>query len=287
MPFTIYSDTGANYFEDMAAEKQVKIIPLPFIINGEEHRSCDLALVQNVYKLLSDKADIRTSCANELEIEEALSEELEKGNDVLYLTLSSGLSATYDNAKKAEEALKEKYPERKIHIVDSLIGGPGQGLILTYACQMRDEGKSVDEIAEWIEKERLNFAALFTVESLYWLFKGGRVTKTTYRLAQLTQIKPIMHADTSGHLASLGKAIGRKGSIKSIVDKLVDTIENPEEQILFIGHGDCLEDALHLQKLIEKKIKVKGFLIDYLTPTIGAHSGPGTLSVFYKSNHRI
>lgn len=287
MAYTIFTDTGSNYYDTLASENNVKVIPLPFIMKGEEYKDCDVELVKSVYARLRQKEDIHTSCANEEEIESALTPELEKGNDVVYLVFSSGLSATYQNALNVQARLQEKFPDRKIRIVDSLAAALGHGLLVTYACQLRDEGKTVDEVASWLEVNKMRMSHLFTVDSLFWLYRGGRISGATYALAKGLQIKPIMHTDDEGHLTAIAKAIGRKRSIKMMADKFCATIENPEEQIIYLGHGDCLEDALALQKLIEKKVKVKGWYIDYLCPTIGAHSGPGTLAIFYLSKHRI
>lgn len=287
MSYVIFSDSGSDYSDSMAKKMGVKIIPLSFFMKGEEHNVITDELMKETYDLLRQKEQITTSCANVYTITSMLEEELKKGNDVLYLAFSSGLSATYNNGVEAVNKLKEKYPERKIIIIDSLSASLGQGLLLTYACEFKANGESIEDVANFIETNKLRMSHLFTVDEMFYLYQGGRITKSTYLVARFAHIKPIMHTTDEGKLEALDKVIGRKKALNTIVDKVIKTIEEPEKQIIYISHGDCLEEAEYVKEQISKKIKVKDFFIGYISPIIGVHSGPGTIAVFYFSKHRI
>lgn len=287
MSYVIFSDSGSDYSDEMAKKIGVTIIPLSFVMKGEEHKVITDELMKETYDLLRQKEQITTSCANVATIETMIEEELKKGNDVLYLAFSSGLSATYNNGVQAIKNLKEKYPERKIYIVDTLSASLGQGLLLTYACEFKNQGESIDDVRDFVESNKLRMSHLFTVDEMFYLYRGGRITKSTYLIARFAQIKPIMHTSDEGKLEAIGKVVGRKKALNTIVDKVVETIEDPEKQIIYISHGDCYEEAEYVKNQISKRIKVKDFFIGYISPIIGVHSGPGTIAVFYFSKHRI
>ena len=287
MSYVIFSDSGSDYSDLLAKEKNVKIIPLSFIVRGKEYNVNNEEVMKETYQAMRNKESVKTSCANVYTISQMLEEELKKGNDVLYLAFSSGLSATYQNGVEACEGLRKKYPDRKIIIIDTLSASLGQGLLLTYACEFRDQGESIEDVSNFIEANKLRMSHLFTVDEMFSLYNGGRISKSTYLIAQVAKIKPIMHMDDEGKLTAIGKAIGRKKSINTIINKVVETIEEPEKQIIYISHGDCLEEAKYIKDELNKRIKVKDIYIGYIGPVIGGHSGPGTLAVFYFSKHRI
>ncbi len=287
MAYKIFSDTGSNYTDEMAKEKNVTIIPLSFFINGKEYKNSNKQIMEEVYAALRRKENVTTGSINTFTFEEAFTKELEKGNDIIYLAFSSGLSGTYQNAMVAKKNLEEKYPDRKIIVIDSLSATLGQGLLLTYACEFRDSGESLEDVASFIEANKLRMSHLFTVDEMFYLYRGGRITKATYLVARFAAIKPIMHVDDEGHLQALGKVIGRKATLKKMIEMIVETIDEPEKQYIYIAHGDCQDDAMWFKNELEKRFKSKGIFVDYLTPVIGAHSGPGTMAIFYLSKHRI
>ncbi len=287
MSYVIFSDSGSDYSDEMARKQNVKIIPLSYIINGKEYNFVSDELMKETYAALRRKENITTSCANEFTIYSLLEDELRKGNDVLYLAFSSGLSATYENASKACEALRKRYPERKIYLIDSLSASLGQGLLLSYACEFRDQGETIEDIANFLEANKLRMSHLFTVDEMFYLYRNGRITKSTYLVARFAKIKPIMHTDDEGKLTAIDKVVGRKRALSTIIDKVVETIDEPEKQYVYISHGDCIKEAEYVRDELSKRIKVKGFYIGYISPVIGVHSGPGTLAVFYLSKHRI
>ncbi len=287
MSYVIFSDSGSDYSDLMAKKNDVKIIPLSYIIGDKEYDYVTDELMKETYAALRRKENIKTSCANEFTIFSLLEDELKKGNDILYLAFSSGLSATYENASKACDALRKKYPERKIYLIDSLSASLGQGLLLSYACEFRDQGESIDDIAKFLESNKLRMSHLFTVDEMFYLYRNGRITKSTFLVARFAKIKPIMHTDDNGKLTAIDKVIGRKKALLTIIDKVVQTIEEPEKQVIYIAHGDCIKEAEYVKEELSKRINAKGYFIGYISPVIGVHSGPGTLAVFYFSKHRI
>ena len=287
MSYVIFSDSGSDLSNSKSKELNVKIIPLLYTIKNETYDSITDELMKFTYDSLRQREKVSTSCANIYTIQAALEEELKLGNDVLYLTFSSGLSATYANAIEACKNLRELYPNRKVHVIDSLCASGGLALLLIHACNKRNEGLGIDELVSFIEEYKLKMTHLFTVDEMYYLYNGGRINKSTYLIARFAQIKPIMHVSDEGKLTAMDKVIGRRKSLNTIINLIIETIENPEEQILFISHGDCKEDAEYIKRKVLEKINLKDVIIDYISPVIGVHSGPGTIAAFYFSKHRI
>ena len=208
------------------------------------------------------------------------------GQDVLVIAFSSGLSTTYQSAVIAANELAEKYPDRKIRVVDSLCASLGQGLLCWYACKKRDEGLSLEELTDWLEEHKLNLCHWFTVDDLMHLKRGGRVSAATAVVGTMLQIKPVLHVDDEGHLINKSKARGRKASIEALCNKAVELGEGYENDVMYICHGDCLADAEALAALLKKKCGVKEVFIGYTGAVIGSHSGPGTLALFFMGKHR-
>ena len=227
-----------------------------------------------------------TACANEYTFIEHFERELKNGNDVLYIGFSSGLSLTYNNATKAKEELLKKYPERKIICVDSLLASLGQGLMVYSIALYKQSGATIEECVERVINTRQSVNSIFTVKTLANLVRGGRISKLTYALGTAIDVKPTMYVNENGKLLSYGKVLGRKRSVFSLAEKVAKTILNAQEQYVFIAHGDCLEEAKFLAKAIENKVKVKGFIYNYIDPVIAVHSGPDTLAVFYYGVNR-
>lgn len=289
MSYEIITDSTANLPNHIIDRFSVNVIPVPVIVNGEITYSYEKDGKNDLkifYEKLRKKESISTSCINEETFVETFGSVLESGKDILYVAFSSALSVTCANSRAAVSRLAEKYPDRKIYVVDSLGASMGEGLMVYHACTLKENGKTIDEVRDWLEANKLRLAHWFTVEDLYWLFKGGRVKSTSYLLASILNIKPVMHCDDEGRLTAVGKVLGRKKSIAAMVDKMVQTVENPEEQVIFIGHGDCIEDAEYLKNKINEKMKVKEFVTHYIDPVIGAHSGPGTLALFFLGKNR-
>ena len=211
---------------------------------------------------------------------------LEQGQDVLVLAFSSGLSTTYQSAVIAARELEEQYPQRKILVADTLSASMGQGLLVWYACRRRDAGESLEQVYHWVEENKLHLCHWFTVDDLMYLKRGGRISAATALVGTMLQIKPVLHMDDEGHLVSVSKSRGRKASIVALADKMKELGEGYDNSTAFISHGDCLEDAQTLAKLIREKCGVKEVVISYVGAVIGSHSGPGTLALFFLGKHR-
>jgi len=211
---------------------------------------------------------------------------LRSGQDALVLTFSSGLSTTYQSAVIAADELMEKYPDRKVFVVDTLCASLGQGLLVWYACKKRDEGMALEDLRNWVEENKLHLCHWFTVDDLMFLKRGGRVSAATALVGTMLQIKPVLHVDDEGHLINVSKARGRKASIDALAAKVGQLGEGFENETMFISHGDCIEDAQYLAKILKEKYGAKHVHINYVGAVIGSHSGPGTLALFFMGKNR-
>jgi len=287
--FIILTDSSADLDAEMAAKLDVRVLPLGFILddhtyyNYPDNREMDPHVF---YDRLRKEEVATTNAVNVAQYVETLEPLLQAGQDVLVLAFSSGLSTTYNSSLIAVEELREKYPDRKLYTVDTLCASLGQGLLVWYAAKEREKGKSIEEVRDWVEEHKLNLCHQFTVDDLHFLKRGGRISATTAVVGSMLQIKPVLHVDDAGHLINIGKARGRQASLKALVDKMEKTAIDPASQTVFISHGDCLEDARTVERMVKERFGVKEVYINYVGPVIGAHSGPGTLALFYMGRTR-
>ena len=193
---------------------------------------------------------------------------------------------TLEFARLAGEELREKYPERKLFVVDTLCASMGEGLLVWHAGQLKKQGKTIEEVRDWAEENKLHLCHQFTVDDLHFLKRGGRISATTAVVGTMLKIKPVLHVDDGGKLVNLGKARGRKASLKALVDRMEETAIDPAGQTVFISHGDCMEDAEYVAGLVKERMGVQDVRINYVGPVIGAHSGPGTLALFHLGSRR-
>ena len=285
--FKIITDSCCDFTEQMYTELDVAYAPLSVMYNGESHNNfSDEKAVKAFYDELRAGVMATTSAANPDGWAAVMEPALKEGKDVLVMAFTSGLSATYQSAVIAGEDLKEKYPERKIVVVDTLCAALGQGLLVWYACKKRDEGMSLEEVAAWVEENKLHLCHWVTVDDLSHLKRGGRISATTALVGTMLNIKPIIHVDNEGHLINSAKVRGRKGAIEYIAAKMGETGVGYDNETVFIGHGDCPEDAAALAEIVKRDYGVKNVVIGYVGPVIGAHTGPGVLVVFYMGQHR-
>lgn len=282
--FFILTDSSADLGVDMVRQLDVQVLPLSFSMgtqiyhNYPDNREID---PHAFYQLLRQGQVATTSAINMAQYTDALEPLLQEGKDVLVLAFSSGLSTTYNSSRLAVEELQEKYPERKIYTVDTLCASLGQGLLVYLAAKERDAGKSIEQVRDWVEENKLHICHQFTVDDLHFLKRGGRISATTAVMGSMLQIKPVLHVDNEGHLINIAKARGRRASLKALVDKMEQTAIDPADQTVFISHGDCLEDAQLVAQMVKDRFNVQEVYLNYVGPVIGAHSGPGTLALFY------
>ncbi|MDR2559749.1 MAG: DegV family protein [Oscillospiraceae bacterium] len=291
MSFDIITDSASNLPKSYAEKNNVGIISLKYTLEGEEYDSYvenenDDSL-KSFYARMEEKASTSTSNINAATFEERFTEVLEKGRDILYISFSSGLSSSYSFAEITAAQLKEKYPDRKIIVVDSLCVTYALGLLIHHVVKMRDDGGTMEEIRDWLEDNKKKMIHLFTVNDLVYLKRGGRISPATALVGTLLGVKPVMHVTNEGKLEKYDKIKGRKKSLSALVDKLAEMIEEPAGQIVALVHGDCEDDAQYVKKQIMEKAGVKDVILDYLTPIIGAHSGPGTIAMFFMGGERM
>ena len=283
--YVLFTDSACDIHPDKLAEWNVKMLPLAFLFTDTnvEQKDHDEPIGE-FYKSMRAGRVAKTSCVNEDAFENAFTEILEAGQDILYLGLSGGLSVTPDNAKKVAERLAKKYPDRKIEAIDSLSASAGEGLFVYLAVKNRDAGMTLEENAEALRKEIPHVCHWFTVEDLVYLKRGGRVSAATALLGTALNVKPVLHVDNEGHLIKMTQVHGRKKSIKKLAEKLGETIR-PDSPI-FISNADCLEHAEMLKDIIKNECGMDVTLITSIGSVIGAHAGPGTLALFFMGKER-
>jgi len=287
--FILATDACSDLTAEIVKKHDIAIIPMVLEIEGKTytHHLDERELSLNdFYNQLRDKKVSRTSLVNVGEFVQFFTGLLEKGQDILYVALSSALSGTYQSAMMAIEMLKDDYPDRKIIAVDTLSASLGEGYLVWRAALLKEEGKSIDEVTAWLEANKYNLRHLFTVEELGTLKRGGRLSGTAAFFGTLLGVKPILHVTYDGKLSVLHKVVGRKKSLTEMIDIMGKQIVNSEEQVVFIAHGDCLDEAKEVGGLIRAKMKIKDLMYSYIGPVIGSHSGPGTIAVFFMGNKR-
>jgi len=289
MSFEIVTDSSANLPNDIIDKYNLHILSLVFRVNDVEYASYikgeenDLA---KFYDMMRNKDLVTTSCMSPASCLEIFEPILSSGKDVLYIGFSSALSGTYQTAHNVLEELKEKYPERKIYDIDTLGASLGEGLLVTYAAKQREEGKSIEEVHSWLMDNILHLCHWFTVDDLFFLKRGGRVSASAAVVGTVLGIKPVLHMDNSGRLIPVTKVRGRRKSLDALFEKMELLAINSENQIVYISHGDCINDAEYLANKIKERFGIKDILIHYVDPVIGAHSGPGTVALFFLGKER-
>ncbi len=289
MNFAIVTDTGANLPENIIEENEILVLSLSFFVDEKEYYSYEPGKktdLSEFYKMMREKKPIRTSLVNAELAKEQIGKLLSEGKDVLYVGFSSGLSGTFQSVSIAMDELKEEYPDRKILAVDTLAAALGQGLLVYFAIQQRKAGAQIEDIYQWIMENRLHICHWFTVDDLFFLKRGGRISAATAVVGTALSIKPVLHVDDEGHLINMSKTRGRKKSLEALLKKFEETAINPGETPVFISHGDCLEDAKYVEQRLKEKYGVKEVLIQILDPVIGAHAGPGTVALFFVGTQR-
>ncbi|MDR2197565.1 MAG: DegV family protein [Coriobacteriales bacterium] len=287
--YDIITDSSANLPDGMITEYDLKILPLEFIVDGVAYRSYTEGLAtdnKQFYEMMRQGKVVKTSQASPHDAEALLRASFDAGRDVLYLGFDSALSATYEAISAHMTNLQqEHYPARALRCVDTLAAALGQGLFAVQAAKRRQAGASLDEVADWALAERLRFAHWFTVDDLHYLQRGGRLSKGAAFAGTLLNIKPVLHVDEVGRLVPVSKVRSRKKSILALYESFKETAAQPVcEQSVYLSHGDCIEDAEYLAELIRENHGVTDLVINDLDPVIGAHSGPGTLALFFTTD---
>ena len=287
--YVIITDSSCDLPDSLVKELELEVLPLAFIIDGKIYRNYPdnrEMSPEEFYRKQREGLMASTNAVNVGDATEAIEAVLKQGKDVLVLGFSSGLSATFSSFQIAAGDLSEKYPERKVYAVDTLCASLGQGMLVYQAAKLRQQGKSIEEVRDWAEANKLRQCHWFTVNDLFFLKKGGRVSAATAVVGTMLQIKPVLHVDDEGHLINVGKARGRKASLNALVDKVGELGSDPASQIMFISHSDCVDDARYVAEEVRKKYRPKKIIINSIGPVIGAHTGPGCVALFFMGGHR-
>ncbi|HWP21199.1 MAG TPA: DegV family protein [Candidatus Cryosericum sp.] len=284
MSYTIFTDSSANLTKETLTALDILVVSLTYTVDGEEHLCYDPNVEFDgnaFYTALKNPAyHVRTSMINADTFRRAFEQALSKGEDVLYLAMSSGISGTCQAAANAAEELKELYPERRIEVVDTLAASLGEGLMVCRASLMRHDGKSLDEVIAWVKEARTAVCQHFLVDDLMYLNRGGRMSGATALVGTMLQIKPLMKSQ-EGKIVLNVKVPGRKKALRTLADIFDRTVVDPQSQTIGIAHGACESDALALRDMISEKHQIEDFMIVCYEPGTGAHVGPGTVALFY------
>lgn len=286
--FIITTDTTCDLPESYLKEHNLTLLPLYYSFNETVYGDKNLLSPKEFYNKMRGGEMPTTMAVNQDTAREVFSNLLDKGFDILHIAFSSGLSGSYSSAATVARELCDEKPGSKIIVVDSLCASLGEGLLIHKAVMMKKNGKSIDEIADWLENNKLHLCHIFTVDDLHHLHRGGRVSKTAAVIGTLINAKPILHVDNEGHLIPLNNVRGRKKALIALVDQMEARFDGYKDQndIFFISHGDCQEDAEFVAAQVKERFGIPDYLIHYVSPTIGAHSGPGTVALFFMGKER-
>jgi len=284
--YIIFTDSSADLTTEMSRELGLRTIQLDVIMEGEQPTPNDKVDIKDIYAKLRAKKSATTSAVSIDRFLKTFEEALQEDVDLLYLGFSSGLSGTFNAGAVAMQELQEKYPDRKLYAVDTLCASLGEGMLVYLAANMKKNGADIDTVKTFVENNKLHLCHWFTVDDLFFLKRGGRVSAATAVVGTLLSIKPVMHVDNAGKLINVSKARGRKAAIDTMFEKMKSTMLPDGNETVFISHGDCIEDAEYLANRVRNELNIPNVEINYVGPVIGAHSGPGTLALFFLGSER-
>lgn len=290
--YKIYADSCCDLPAQYAEERNIRILPLAYSVDSTEYiddgKNTDE--ITALYHKMRDGKTTNTSQPSQEVLYDIFEASAKNNEALIYMTLSSGISGTYNSACIVLKRCMEEYPEAKITVIDSLCASGGYGLLMQRIADNRDAGMSYEDAVEWINNNRLNIIHWFTVDDLEYLKRGGRVSKAKAIITGVLNIKPVMHVDNNGFLVATGVARGRKNSLKELSGNVLKDIEAYTDeaymQTVYINHADAYEDAVFCKNIMSSCPKIKQIIINNIGPTIGCHSGPGTIAIFCCGNNR-
>ena len=287
MSYKIITDSACDIKSETLAEWGVLSLDLSFRFEGEDktYKNSEMT-TEEFYKKMKEGGVAKTSAVNPDAFAEAFEGALKEGCDVLYVGFSSGLSTTFNSARIAKESLKEKYPERKIEIVDTLAASAGEGLLVYLAVQNRDKGAPIAKNKEYLESIKGSIGIWFTVDDLVYLKRGGRISAASAFFGNMLGIKPILHMDETGHLVAMQKVRGRRTAIDALIKKIEESAKDPSDCPIFISHAQCPNEVEAMESALQAKLG-RGFThVTEIGPVIGSHAGPGTVAIFFPTTER-
>ncbi len=281
--YVLITDSASDLPSEIAESLEVEILPMKYMVNDTPCVDKDFDM-ENFYNLLRGKALSLTSQTNVEEFSNYFSGYLENGKDILYVGFPLSLSGMNNSARIAARELSEKYPERKIIVIDSVSASIGQGLLVYYAALKKKSGATIDEVADFVNNNKLKFCHWFTVDDLYFLKRGGRISQATAVVGSILNVKPLLSMNDEGKLYVFDKIRGKK----KVLDLMSSKIENLNSNYkkVFVGHADCLDDARYVAERISSENHSLDVTITHLGPIIGTHTGPGTVALAFVGNSR-
>ena len=279
--FEIFTDSSCDLPQDMIEQYNIKVIQLEVIIDdGEPILNKDIDAKQ-LYQKLRDGAVAKTAAATPGSFYEQMNDSLARGKDILYLGFTSGLSVTYSNGVMIIGELQEKYPNQKLMSIDTLCASVGQGLLVHFAALKREEGATIEEVFQAVMEIKDKIHHQVTVDDLFFLKRGGRVSGATAVAGTMLNIKPMIQVSKEGKLVTVGKVRGRKSAMRQLVSEMQETADSDTWEYVFISHGDCIDDATRVKEMVEEAFSKAKVTISYVGPVIGAHTGPGVIALCY------
>lgn len=279
--FVIVTDSTTDLPKAYYEEKGVAVVSLSYIMDGVTYEDMNGLSGKEFFDKIREGTMPTTSQINPEQAKAALEPFVKEGKEVLYIGFTSGLSGSYNSVRIAAEELMEDYPDEKIVVIDSLCASMGEGLLLYKAVELKEQGKTLEEIAQWIEDNKLYICHDVTIDDLYHLHRGGRVSKTSAVVGTIIKIKPIIHVNDEGKLIVIGKERGRKKAMLSLIDRMEEKSKGFENNVVMIVHGDAQEDAEFLATEIRERFGIENIIINGIGAVIGSHTGPGVVSIFY------
>ncbi|HHZ06803.1 MAG TPA: DegV family protein [Clostridiales bacterium] len=282
--YIIFTDSTTDLTPDMITTLEVQVMSLTYSMNNKtykntpDHSDMDIKIF---YDNLRNGDTATTAQINPSDMVRVFEPVLQDGNDILYIAFSSGLSGTYQSACIAAKELNQQYPNHTVKVVDSLAASMGEGLLLYLAVMKKREGLNITQLKQWVTDNRNHLCHWFTVDDLHHLKRGGRVSAGAAVIGSALNIKPVMHMDNDGHLIPVRKVRGRKQSLTALVTQMEQTALSKGSQDVFISHADCINDAKFVEQLVLEKFPQARITINFIGPVIGAHSGPGTVALFF------
>ncbi len=284
--YIISTDSTGDIHPDLVKKHNIILHPLYYYVNGEQYGAGHELPMKEFFDSMRNDAKVSTSASNPDVIRTLFEQQVGEGYEVLHLSFSSGLSCSYQNAVMVANEVMENHPGSRIVVIDTLAASGGQGLIAYKAILLKEQGKTLDEVADWVRENIQHTCHQFTVEDLKYLWRGGRISKTVQILGTLINVKPVLHVDEEGHLVPVGNVRGRKKSLNALLDNMASQLGGVENDVVFINHGDCIEDAEYVAQQVRERFGIQNIVINYISPTIGSHSGPGTLALFHMGKSR-
>lgn len=287
MNTVIITDSSCDLAYDYIKKNNIKVIPFPYSINGKDYIDDfgNTMTYEDFYNELRSGSMASTSQISAYTFEQEFKKYASEGCSVIYIGFSSALSQTFHNSILARNNVLEDMPDADITVIDSKSASVGLGAIVFYANELLNTGMKKEEIVDWVESNKLKTNHWFIIDSLEHLKRGGRISSASATVGTILDVKPLLNVDDEGKLDVVKKVRGRKKAIREMLDEL-QFIKNPEEQTLFINHGDCLKDAEQLKELVLKEVNVKDVIVNYIGPIIGSHTGPGMLCLVFMGDKR-